>query len=177
MGSPISPIVANIYMEAFETRAISTALHPPRIWKRYVDDTFVLQQQACKEEFLQHINTVDPSIQFTVEVGKEDGSIPFLDTIIRPEADGSFTIGVYRNPTHTDLYLPWDSNHSIAAKYCYVRQCSLFAYLILSSLYEMCLGVLHYISLYALSLHSTLCSSSGSFSLCVRQNKRTSTLN
>ena len=39
---------------------------------------------------------------------------------------------------------------------CYVRQCSLFAYLILSSLYEMCLGVLHSISLYALSLHSTL---------------------
>ena len=28
MGSPISPIVANIYMEAFENRVISTALHP-----------------------------------------------------------------------------------------------------------------------------------------------------
>ena len=62
MGSPISPIVANILMEAFENRAITTALHPPRIWKRYVDDTFVLQHQAHKEEFLQHINTVDPSI-------------------------------------------------------------------------------------------------------------------
>ena len=30
MGSPISPIVANLYMEAFETKAISTAEHPPR---------------------------------------------------------------------------------------------------------------------------------------------------
>ena len=39
---------------------------------------------------------------------------------------------------------------------CYVRQCSLFAYLLLISLYEMCLGGLHYNSLYALSLHSTL---------------------
>ena len=39
---------------------------------------------------------------------------------------------------------------------CYVRQCSLFDNLILNSLYEMCLGVLHYISLYALSLQSTL---------------------
>ena len=28
MGSPISPIVANISMEAFENRAITTALHP-----------------------------------------------------------------------------------------------------------------------------------------------------
>ena len=28
---------------------------------------------------------------------------------------------------------------------CYVRQCSVYAYLLLISLYEMCLGVLHYI--------------------------------
>ena len=34
MVSPVSPIVANIYMEAFENTAISTALHPPRMWNR-----------------------------------------------------------------------------------------------------------------------------------------------
>ena len=28
MGSPLSPIVANIYMEHFETRALETAPHP-----------------------------------------------------------------------------------------------------------------------------------------------------
>ena len=103
--------------KCFEQRAITTALHPPRVCKRYVDVTLVVQQQKHQEEFLQHINTVDPSIQFTVEEAKEDGPIPFLDTIIRPEEDGRFTIGVYRKPTHTDLYLPWDSNHNIAAKY------------------------------------------------------------
>ena len=90
MGSPISPIVANIFMEAFENRANTTALYPHSIWKRYVDDTFVLQHQSHKEEFLQHINTVDASIQFTVDEAKKDGSIPFLDTIIRQEADGTF---------------------------------------------------------------------------------------
>ena len=117
MGSPISPIVANIYMEAFENTAISTALHPPRIWKRYVDDTFVIQYHSHKEEFLQHINTVNPSIQINVEAAKDDSSIPFLDTKITPEADGTFTIGVYRKLTHTDLHIPWDSKHNLAAKY------------------------------------------------------------
>ena len=92
-------------MEAFCKQDHYNSTAPPRIWKRYVDDTFVLQHQAHQEEFLQHIYTVDPSIQFTVEEAKEDGSIPFLDTIIRPEVDGTFTIGVYRKPIHADLYL------------------------------------------------------------------------
>ena len=34
MGSPISPLVANIFMKAFENKAIETAVHPSRIWKR-----------------------------------------------------------------------------------------------------------------------------------------------
>ena len=50
MGSPVSLIVANIYMEAFEHRAINTALNPPRIFRRYVDDTFVVQQKSDKIE-------------------------------------------------------------------------------------------------------------------------------
>ena len=43
-----------------------------------MDDTCVLQDQSPKEEFLQHINSVDNAIQFTVEEAKEDGSIPFF---------------------------------------------------------------------------------------------------
>ena len=85
MGSLVSPIVANIYMEAFEHRAINTALNPPGIWRRYVDDTFLAQQQSHKEEFFQHINTVDPSIQFTVEEARPDGSISFLDILVTPQ--------------------------------------------------------------------------------------------
>ena len=117
MGSPVSPIVANIYMEASEDRAINTALHPPKIWKRYVDDTFVIQLESQKEEFFHHINHMSTSIKFTMEEAGPDGSIPFLDLLITPEVDGTLTTKVYRKPTHTDKYLQWDSNHTLASKY------------------------------------------------------------
>ena len=57
------------------------------------------------------------SIQFTVENNKEDGGIPFLDTIVKPETDGKLSTTVYRKPTHTDQYLQWDSHHHLSAKY------------------------------------------------------------
>ena len=82
-----------------------------------MDDTFVIHKEANKQSFLQHINSVDPAIRFTVEDNKEDGSIPFLDTIVKPEADGSLSITVYRKPTHTDQYLQWDSHHHLSAKF------------------------------------------------------------
>ena len=124
MGSPVSPIVANLYMEYLEQKALSTAPNPPKFWGRYVDDTFVIHKEANKQSFLQHINSVDPAIRFTVEDNKEDGSIPFLDTIVKPEADGSLSITVYRKPTHTDQYLQWDSHHHLSAKFSVIQTLS-----------------------------------------------------
>ncbi|KER24256.1 hypothetical protein T265_08048 [Opisthorchis viverrini] len=42
MGSPIPPILANMYMEDFEQKASNGFVCPPRVFWRYVDDTFVV---------------------------------------------------------------------------------------------------------------------------------------
>ena len=67
MGSPLSPIVANIFMEDFETKALETAPHLPSLWKRFVEDTSVVIEAQYKEEFFQHINSIDENIKFTAE--------------------------------------------------------------------------------------------------------------
>ena len=84
---------------------LRSASHSHRVWYRFVGDTWVIQQQVHKELFLNHINSVDPAIKFTVEGNQEDGDIPFLDILVKPKADISLSIKVYHKPTHTDQYL------------------------------------------------------------------------
>ena len=115
MGSPVSPIIANLYMEHFEREDLQSASNHPRFWFRYVDDTWVIQQMVHKQEFLEHINSIDPANTFTVESIQGNGSIPFLDTLVTPEADNSLSFTVYHKPTHTDQYLQWDNHHNLSA--------------------------------------------------------------
>ena len=98
MGSPISPIVANLFMEDLETKALATSPHPPSLWKRFVDDTFTIIKKSHKNALLEHINSIDNNIKFTCEESRDDGSIPFLDILIIPEEDGRLNTTVYRKP-------------------------------------------------------------------------------
>ena len=45
MGGPTSAIIPEIYMQALEMTAITTADHPPKIWERQVDDVFSVIQR------------------------------------------------------------------------------------------------------------------------------------
>ena len=40
-----------------------------------------------------------------------------LDILTIPNEDGSLSTTVYRKPTHTDLYLQWESHHTIPPTY------------------------------------------------------------
>ena len=76
MGSPVSAVIANLYMESFEEQAITTSSYEPRIWKRYVDDTFTILDRENVDDFLQHLNNQQPSIRFTMETERQQTRLP-----------------------------------------------------------------------------------------------------
>ncbi|MDA8010421.1 MAG: reverse transcriptase domain-containing protein, partial [Alphaproteobacteria bacterium] len=111
MGSPLSPVIANLYLESLEETAILSAPFKPKLWVRYVDDTFVIWTHGPDrlQSFHQHLNKQHPKIQFTVEEEKDD-QLPFLDVLVTKEGRRLLT-SVYRKPTHTERYIPYHSHH------------------------------------------------------------------
>ncbi len=96
MGSPLSPVVTNTFMVNFEN---ITFRRPPKIWKRYVDDTFVILSKHAARSFLVHVNNINEAIQFTVDSENGNGQLPFLDCLIKRNPDGTLDTTVYRKPT------------------------------------------------------------------------------
>ena len=97
MGSPVSVIIANLVMENVEEEAMSTFLNPPKFWRRYVDDTFVIIKKTEVDEFHNHINNIEASIKFTTE-HETNNSIPFLDVCVTREASGGLMTKIYKKP-------------------------------------------------------------------------------
>ena len=115
MGSPVSPIVANLFMEWFEETALQSFPFDITLWKRYVDDTIVALCQSLIEDLTRHINSIDDSIKFTREE-EADHTLPMLDTLTTRNNEGRLSFSVYRKPTHTDQYLQFVSNQPLQHK-------------------------------------------------------------
>ena len=103
-----------------------------------MDATFVIQKEVNKQDFLQHIKSVDPAIQFTEENNKEDGAIPLLDTIGKLEVDCNLSITVLRKPTHTEQYLQWDSHCHLSATFSVINTFTHRAKTVCSNLELLC---------------------------------------
>ena len=127
MGSPCSPVVANIFIEYFKKRALGLELPVSftiNTWLRYVDDVLTIVKKGTQDSLLNHLNSIDPNIKFTIEPPNKQGAIPFLDTFPRPSGNNKIITSVYRKPNHMDRYLDFNSNQPKSAKCAVVRALS-----------------------------------------------------
>ena len=87
MGGPASSITA-MYMEASERTAITTALHPSKVWEQFVDDMYSILKCTHLENFFLHIKILHQNIKFTTEE-EYSGELAFLDTLLKRIMKGS----------------------------------------------------------------------------------------
>ena len=107
MGSPLGPILANIFVGYYETQLFN-GIQRPSTYFRYVDDTFVIVKDLDEKKRLQdHLNNMHPSLTFTSEV-EDNNKLAFLDVLVSRN-NTRFVTTVYRKPTFTGLYTSWDS--------------------------------------------------------------------
>ncbi|OXA48236.1 uncharacterized protein LOC110855495 [Folsomia candida] len=114
MGSPISAIVAELYLQSLEHKLV-TRNKFIIFWRRYVDDIFAIIRKRKLEAVLNQINGFHHAIKFTVEK-EENGKIAFLDVMLYEKPDRSLGHHIFRKATHTNKYLNFHSFHPPAHK-------------------------------------------------------------
>ena len=114
MGSPVSYVITNIYMECLESLAIPTSPTLIKWWFRFGNYIHSATKKDQVNKLQEHLNSIDPHIRFIIELPGTDG-LPFLDNLTNPTPN-SIESTVYRKPTHTNRYLDYNSNHLISAK-------------------------------------------------------------
>ena len=104
MGSPLGPVLANVFMVELETKLVPTLNDKIALWQRYVDDTFTFIKNDEIENVKTILNGFHEDIKFTHEIEKE-GSIAFLDVKITRKINGQFITEVHRKKTDTNIYI------------------------------------------------------------------------
>ena len=111
MGTKLAPSFANIFMGWFEDGFVYTYKLQPLLWKRYIDDIFIVWQHGENEldEVVRHLNDQHKTIKFTKESSSQ--SINFLDITVKFTHDDKITTTLYCKPTDSHNYLLYSSEH------------------------------------------------------------------
>ncbi|XP_062717056.1 uncharacterized protein LOC134292178 [Aedes albopictus] len=115
MGSPLSPIAADIVLDAVIAQAMRSLPFEITIFRKYVDDIFMAIPRNTEQQVLQAFNNVEPRIQFTIEVEK-DQKLAFLDVTVIRNPDQTLTTEWYAKPIASGRMLNYKSHHQLKHK-------------------------------------------------------------
>ena len=109
MGSPLAPILANLFMGHFEKECLSNYDGVlPSYYTRYVDDIFsVFNSHDEAKRYFSYLNSRHPNVKFTMET-EVNQVIPFLDVLI-DNGSNILNTTTYHKSTYSGLLLNFDS--------------------------------------------------------------------
>lgn len=121
MGSPLSPLLAEIFMAAFEDHLFKSKnqfqfCKKIIYWYRYVDDVICLFDGSERQLqlFFNYLNSINKAIQFTMDISQQN-IISYLDLNIKI-VNGKHNFSIFRKPTFTDNVIHANSQHPVNHK-------------------------------------------------------------
>jgi len=114
MGSPLSPIIADLVLRDLETKAINKLPFELPLYRRYVDDILLATHFDQLGIILDTFNSFHDRLQFTLEISVNK-RINFLDVTIILD-DQKIVFDRYEKPTNTGRYINYHSQHPVSQK-------------------------------------------------------------
>jgi hypothetical protein len=120
MGSPFIPPFANIYMYQLEKNTVYKykELGLLLLYKRFIDDVFIITKDSNISELQNELNSLHPAIKLTWTNAAKYCN--FLDLIVSVK-NGKLYTNVYQKQLNTYAYLPFHSYHTIAQKRGFIK--------------------------------------------------------
>ena len=112
MGSPLAPVLANIFMGFHKCKWLNEYnLNKPKFYLRYADDILAaFDNEQGSLNFLIFLINRYPNIKFTIEK-QINYSIAFLDVFISGINNQNLTLQTYHKSAYTGLLLKSGSQH------------------------------------------------------------------
>ena len=115
MGSPLGPVLANLFMGYYETFRLNKFRECEIIlYGRYVHDIICLFNcESDTDNFFEFLNTQHPNIKFTSE-NQVNKQISFSDVVVTNDGD-QFSTYAFRKETAISLF----TNYLGVTPFCY----------------------------------------------------------
>ncbi|XP_035433679.2 uncharacterized protein LOC118265073 [Spodoptera frugiperda] len=112
MGNPVTPILANLWMEYFEAKVLRQDPNIIKVWKRNVDEIFCIftGSQQDIERYIMNLNSIHANMKFTYKM-ETDRTLAFLGIELSVRADGTLSHGVYWKSTAAARFPNATSHH------------------------------------------------------------------
>uniref|UniRef100_A0A0X3P598 Reverse transcriptase domain-containing protein n=1 Tax=Schistocephalus solidus TaxID=70667 RepID=A0A0X3P598_SCHSO len=106
--------LAKVTIQTLESLALP--LVNPKLWERYVDDTFVVVREEDQLETLHNtITSTISGIKFTL-ANEVDDKLQLLDVFVQRKTNGTLHTPVFRKETYVEVILHYKSNNPISHK-------------------------------------------------------------